>query len=343
MKDAVQEKVNQWYNEGDREIFPISDQIDYLNKKLYFDYEPGIGPKPDFHSRLKRWLSNVDSEDDKKALFKLIPKIFYIGKNEFDTLYRIAYNTNAVRWIIDVKNLIIDQSLQGKLVEALKRTWFCPVTDSMRINQFYHLNSIGGAGKRPEWRALEAFGSKSKIEEYIEKNDFERIVLLEDFVGSGNQVKDSVAYAAETFPEIDFLVAPILMCPQADSLMDELVAKYQNVTVSPVLRLNKDVFLSQERDDNKNDFREVFDLTQIGFERMKEENAPDSEAELVNELYGIPKSAYLKLKKTILTKPFLGFRGMGGLVVLHTNTPNNTIPIIWSNVNWHPLFNRHVR
>jgi hypothetical protein len=41
--------------------------------------------------------------------------------------------------------------------------------------------------------------------------------------------------------------------------------------------------------------------------------------------------------------PFLGFRKIGGMIILHTNTPNNSLPIIWSDVEWSPLFNRHVR
>ena len=41
--------------------------------------------------------------------------------------------------------------------------------------------------------------------------------------------------------------------------------------------------------------------------------------------------------------PF-GWRRTGGLIVLHTNTPNNTIPLIHNNSRtWKPLFKRHKR
>ncbi len=314
MKDFVQKKINQWHTEGDIEVLSIGDQIDYLNKMLFSDYEPSIGPKPDFNSRLKFWLKNVSLDHEQKLLFKLVPKLFYVGKNEFDVLYRVAYSTNTIKWLIDIENLSLDQKIEANLNLSLKKTWFCPITDSMRINQFYHLNEIAGADKRPEWRSLEAFGSKERIQDYLTKNNFTKIVLLEDFVGSGNQIKKTIEFAASSFAEYDFLIVPILMCPKAWELLSELQVKYKNITINPVLELHDDLFIENGKKDNFN-----------------------------KSIKSFSKKYHKEMKKKGFKWSYLGFRNLGGLIVLHTNTPNNSLPIIWSNFNWSPLFNRHVR
>ena len=313
----IQEKTNQWYASGEGDIIAVWDQIDYLNRKLFGDYEPSIGPKPYFTSRLEKWLSNVSSSNEQLILFRLIPKLFYIGKSEFDTLYRIAFNTISTRWIIDINDLKFDSQFDKNFIGLIDKVWFCPITDSMRINQFYHLNGINGPDKRPEWRSLKAFGSKDKIQAYIKKMQFDNIVLLEDFVGSGNQIKEPIEFAANEFPNINFLVVPIVMCPKADSVVAELEQKYKNVRVKPVIRLNSDSFIEEKKEDNKDDyFKSVHDISNKYHPQMK-------------------KAGYKGHP--------LGFRKMGSLVVLHTNTPNNSLPLIWSSSDWYPIFNRHKR
>ncbi len=315
--NKIQQKADEWYALGENDIIAVWDQIDYLNRKLFGDYEPAIGPKPYFISRLEKWLANVSSPNEQLILFRLVPKLFYIGKSEFDTLYRIAFNTISIRWIIDLNDIQFDSQFDENLNGLIDKVWFCPITDSMRINQFYHLNGIKGADKRPEWRSLKAFGSKNKIQAYIEKMKFDSIVLLEDFVGSGNQIKEPVEFAASEFPNINFLVVPIVMCPQADSIVAELEQKYKNVRIKPVIRLNSDSFIEEKKEDNEDDyFKAVHDLS---------------------------KKYHPRMQKAGYKGHHLGFRKMGALVVLHTNTPNNSLPLVWSSSDWYPIFNRHVR
>lgn len=316
MRDKILKYVKQWYAEGDDDMLLIADRIDHLSQKLFQDYEPAIGPKPKFEQRLTSWIENVKRDKEKKTLFRLIPNLFYVGKNEFDVLYRIAFNTISVRWLVDLKKIPFNSNLNGILESEISKTWYCPITDSMRINQFYHLNGLSGADKRPEWRSLSFFGSKDKITEYIEKKNLKQIVLLEDFVGSGNQMKKPIEFAAETFPNVSFLIIPIVMCPHALDVVDQLKNKYANITVNPALVLGSDEFVRKDRNGNRAFFKEVYDIAKDNHKRMKSNG---------------------------FNVPFLGFRHIGGLVVLHTNTPNNSLPIIWSESNWNPLFNRHIR
>jgi hypothetical protein len=317
VRDKIQTQVYQWYQDGDTEVFVISDRIDHLAHKLFQDYEPAIGPKPSFAQRLEKWLDNTDDREIQKTLFKLVPWLFYIGKNEFETLYRCAYNVNCLQWLIDIRNLEIGTQLNTRLEEATKKTWFCPITDSMRINQFYHLNGIHSADKRPDWRSLSSFGSTERIRDYISESKFEQVVLLEDFVGSGSQIKDHIIYAASTFTDLSFLIVPIVMCPHARVITDEIEAKYSNISVRPVLELKEDTFLRHPKEANADAFLKL--------------------------VYDIAANTHDRMREAGFRYPFLGYRKTGGLIVLQTNTPNNSLPIVWSDSNWSPLFNRHVR
>ena len=58
----------------------------------------------------------------------------------------------------------------------------------MRINAFYHLNNISGTSYRPDWLSLAKFGDRKAIADFLAAGGIERIVLLEDFVGSGDFV-----------------------------------------------------------------------------------------------------------------------------------------------------------
>src|SRR5690606_552286 len=121
---------------------------------------------------------------------------------------------------------------------------------------------------------------------------FKSIVLLEDFVGSGTQIKESIEFAAKEFPEINFLVIPIIMCPRADSIINELQNKFNNVSIEPVIRLSSDSFINEEREDNQDEyFKSVHDLS---------------------------KKYHTQMKMTGYKGHHLGFKKMGSLVVLHT-------------------------
>ena len=61
--------------------------IEYLTIKRYHEYLPTIGPHADFRTRLRDWLDNLSAEDDQKALFRLVPEIFFISSREFAALY----------------------------------------------------------------------------------------------------------------------------------------------------------------------------------------------------------------------------------------------------------------
>lgn len=326
MENPIENKINNWDRLGDGNKYSeLNLKILHLTGHLFCNYEPTLGPELKFEDRLNNWLENTAIEDEQKILFELVPHLFYLGEEEFRVLYREAYNTVFARWLLDDLKISLTDVKQKDLInKAISETWFCPISDSFRINLFYHVNNIPSKQDyRPDWRSLVKFGSEEKIKDYIIKNEIKRIVLLEDFVGNGGQVSDAVVFAA-SFLDIPILIIPLLICPAGVKNSKSAMEKYKNLIITPVLSLPESFFITPE-------FME-------------------GEKSLYTHLRRFMIDNYLKVSGGIEAKkdtdpygPF-GWRETGGLVVMFSNTPNNTIPIVHNESHsWKPLFKRHKR
>ena len=144
-------KVNDWAEKhaANGDIFKrdstrtILQHLYFLERKLYFQYEPCQPPHPGYWERLKDWLNNFSSEEDQQLAFELAAKLYFIGREEIKVMYRSAFAGPVTRWLITTQNFsLIDQNLSKNLEDCVESTWFCPITDSMKINEFIHVNNI---------------------------------------------------------------------------------------------------------------------------------------------------------------------------------------------------------
>jgi len=326
MKDPIESKINRWVQNGDDRFIDINLKVNHLHEWLFYDYEPLQSAGPNFLKRLNDWLENLSDENDQKLLFELVPHIFYMGREELNVLYREAYQTNFARWLIDLVVTELDiNSIHVTLNQEVVDTWFCPLTDSLRINQFYHINDIPGKhDHRPDWRSLRTFGDVKLIRDYITKEGIKRIVLLEDFIGNGGQVSKAVNFVATNFSDIPVLVIPLVICPEGVTQSQLFMKAHPNVKIDPVLSIPHSYFVQEIESDNQVEFlRKIHGLILSTYPQVS--NSDDVDVDL--DPFG----------------PF-GWRKTGGLIVMHTNTPNNTIPLLHNKSNtWNPLFKRHKR
>lgn len=323
--NRTEEKLRRWIygGPGDADLQDAKDLIECLAKKLYARYEPQAGPNRDFWSRLDAWLENVQAEPDQKTMYRSVPCIFFVGRDEYDALYRVAFNHHIPTWLIDQLNLnISDSNCKTALEQAVERTWFCPISDSMRINGFYHVNQIEGTDYRPDWRSLERFGEVTKIESYLSSERIARLVLLEDFVGTGTQMRKAVSFAASlqggTLP---VLVVPLVICPEGERTASQIESTHPNVRVASVLRLGPNVILGSSN--------------QAG------------DTPLSRDLREFARRSYTQVSPGwTVGKPYgpFGFGDTGALVVLYSNCPDNTFPFVHhQSGSWMPLFPRSSR
>ncbi len=329
MQNVIADKVQKWASDelGDLDFNALHAEIEYLIAQRFDQYVPTTGPHPDFRSRLGDWLENGISEAAQKVLFRLIPHIFFLGREEFVALQRAALRGPISRWLVEQTGVSFDApNLDRILGDAISQTWFCPITDSAHISDFYHANGIGGIEYRVEWRAMAALtgGDSTILTKHMTDAGLTRVVLIEDVVGSGSQMNDLRPLFATLPPTMKVLLVPLVVCPRGVEGGRKIVADFPNVSFDPVLDLPMHSFVAPVPDPNEPQF----------FADVRE---------TIKQVYLNVSGGTPEHDAIIPYGPF-GWRRTGALIVTYSNTPDNTLPIIqYQSDTWKPLFPRSSR
>ncbi|WP_338476248.1 phosphoribosyltransferase-like protein [Pseudomonas khavaziana] len=273
----------------------------------------------DFMVRLNDWLEHYEDHEDQWIAFRSIEYLFFAGQQEFEELYRCAFDNIIKPWLVDMASIdIFSPDASERLDIELEAVWPCPVTDSLRINGFLHLTGLSGKSLRPDWLSMRQFSCPAKIKLYQVKEGIKYLVLIEDFVGSGGQVSRALRFAAAEF-EGPILLIPLLVCAPGDRKIKGVISdlKRKNIHYKPVTVLADECLVS-----------EVPNI---------------SEPKLFSDLRNIMKTGYKTMNFNLDGEEF-GWKKIGSLVVMYSNCPNNTPPIFHHRTTtWNPLFPRSER
>ena len=272
-----------------------------------------------FDSRLFSWLNNLQDIDDQISLFKIFQEIFFIGGDEITSLFRSVHSRIVPSWLVDLYDIEFSDPNYKSIIESyIDRTWFCPITDSLRINQYLKTNGISGGSHRPDWRSLLRFGDIEKIKNFLASKKIDQVVLLEDFIGSGTQIESVINFVGKNFTETKFLICGLVVCPEGESLATKTAGPYNNLSYVSCLTVDPTFLVKPTRQNNE---------TQI---------APVTRSLLSKVSSRLPDSA-----KCPDSGDFFGYKDTGALIVLYSNCPNNTIPLVYGeSIDWSPLFPR---
>lgn len=331
--------VKQWSLEGripigatpdsDETFEDILRQIDFMIEHAYSRYVPAMYSRhaPVFQDRMVAWMQNLGlSDQDQIAFFQLVLRFAYFSFDDFLSLYRTAYSNPISRWVWEdtgLKMNMLDFSNQLE-EERSKYTWYASVTDSLIISEFYHANAITGVKCRPNFLTLKELGDPAQVKNYTNGHGFRRIVLLEDFVGTGFQALEIVKWAL-AHSDLPILFCPMVICPDGFRLFSDLAANSGGrLKFEPVVKLGDSVFLSSF-DSSDDLMKYVSDLT----DRIHPNVAGTCAA-------GGPPYAPHGFHRP-------GNSHTGATVVMFSNTPDNTIPLVHfnsENSEWVPVFPR---
>lgn len=315
---------------SDPELRRIEQLLDFLSQELYGDYEP-YAEWPVFMERLGAWVQNVDNEAHQQTLFRMVPWLLFFGKEDMKTMYRAAFAGPITQWIIEKAAIPLGTAdLDTRFDAAVAETWFGSMA-GMDIGSFMRLNGISEQNLRPEFRVLSHLGDPQRIRDHlrtpdaIRPNGYRRIVVVEDVVGSGRQMKDAVRILDE-LTEFEVLLCPIIVAKAGCETGEMITQKNaKHMTFSPHYRIPEAATLepvptSAEEPTHFNAARELVNQT---WDRLK-----------------LPKQ---------YDKPF-GIGNLGLLVLTYLNCPNNVPPLFHrmtepteSSLGWFPLFPRVVR
>jgi len=338
MAESIANRVNRWDLSGaktttDALFNQVHERVFFLQHLHYNQYLPTLGAEQfDFETRLEKWLDNLPSEQDQQVLLELVPQIIFLGREEFTKMYQAAFRGPITRWVVDRMDVkFTDVNLQTKLTQEIhKHTWFCALSDSMPISDFCHANHLGGIEYRPDLRALSTLGDLHRILNFMNSHSdaegqpvpLTRIVALEDFIGSGTQLRDAMCLISDLLANnVPILLVPLVICPEGEATIRSLFGGNPLFRLEPVLRLENAI------------------LVHAG-STAEPGSLPARVKDLVGRCYGQVRG---NGKGNPLYSPF-GFRETGALVVLVSNTPANTLPIIHHRSStWEPLFPRSAR
>jgi len=306
----------------ERSAADLLEEVSFLQQHRFWQYTPGQFVL--FERRLWLWVSNPGvTPADVRTMLELVTSIQFTDRDDMVGLYRTAFRSQIMRWLIEQAGWTLEQMIhagESDIRHLVKETWFCPITDSMDIGQFLRTNEIGGNSERPAWKILRRFGSFERVHEFVAARGYKRLVLLEDFVGTGTQAVGPIRAA------LSELKVPVLFCPltvseTAINRFERRFSGHPRFTFSPVhvIPTSMHVFRSPVAGEPEL-FTRIRDLVLRTFDIVK-----------------IPQAAELDAPRY----PFGFNRICGLLLVQHTNCPNNTIPLVWHDApNWNALFPR---
>lgn len=283
-------------------LIDLKQRYELLDNNLFNQYEPTKKSRnietTNFLKRMDKWLDQFETPEEQKIALRSIEYLFFAGIKEFDEMYRCA-KIEVERHLRQTRNINPFDTRQ-EIKNEIDRCWFCPVTDSFKINSFLHINELTGHKYRPDFSSLTKFGDPKKINAYIRKQAIKLVVLLEDFSGSGNTIKRVIEFAS-AFIEIEILIVPLIACaPGFRTVMTES-RKHRDISVRPVIIVGEDCLISP--------------------------NAHDYEPQLFEKLRPLMKKHYIRIGGTKATGEY-GYGNVGSMVVTYGNCPNNT-PLIY--------------
>ena len=279
----------------------------------YRQFTPRYGE--DFEGRLIAWLNNTDLEPEEQvALLRAVPELTFIDQDDILSLCRTAFSDQVYRWLMDESGLDFrgsERDRRRRLQTALRHTWICSITDSLDIGQFYRVNKIPTRVHRVQWKTLNDFGDPAKISEYMQHKGIRRLLILEDVVGSGDQSYTVLEEITRQWvPNVPVLFSPLIVSESGLKRIRKLFEQYSHCVVCPTLVLPRAVHIRRRPVDDEPEF--VRALRKV----------------IVRTAHKFGENAF-------------GYKGVGTLLVLHTNCPNNTPPIFRRHTaGWSALFPR---
>lgn len=274
----------------------------------------------EFPTRLRNWLHNVSEDRDKKALFELLPYIFFIDRKQMLSLYRDAYRRIVIPFI-SKGTFCADDMLSidyGKKVISLLRQYrLYSITESFDNPDFIHANDLTGLPK-----PLILGEDKEKVAMMLPKPNkgLQGLIVFEDFAGTGKQSKEVLIEVKHNIPdEWRLLFVPLIILERGLRTLRE-ESKLSSLAIEPALV--------------------VSELSCI------HEQAVAGEPPEFKRVRAVVKSTASRVLERLDDNddpPFhpFGYKGLGALVVTCRNTPNNTLPLIHHRApDWIPLFRR---
>ncbi len=315
------------------QIAAIKSLVDFLEDILFNQYEPTTsGGHGQFGLRLARWIGSAGTEEYQRALYLLLGHLTFFGRDQMMAGYRTAYSRHVLSWLSEVEHVqFFCPSAEQMLRTAVEKTAFTEITDSFGLGNFFRWNNLAGRSDgytwaqhtEKDWKPEEFEAAVMGRERAGEASTKKHLVLLEDFVGTGNQMADAVELACSLSNQYNVLLCPIVICPEGARRARQLEREHQQFTFDPVLELPESAFITREHLPGEDaDYRLIRQALEALHPQVCGLSAPGAEG----------------------MSPY-GYEDTGAIFCKYDNCPDNTVPAIHHRpaTGWDPLFFRTSR
>lgn len=305
-----------------------SNRYDVLERKIKILHNTAWRDKWAWDSdQYSKWLDNFKEKDEKLNAMFLLSKFMYFDNETIRELMVRIYEDLYKRPIVyeirkQNKGTTDSNVIESKFKEALSKTRFLsignPSESSAHLLYFFRQENYL---KRDLFISPHELFSHNKDGEDIQASlkvaGIERIVLLDDFCGSGNQAtkfhEEFVTYLKDKAPQVHIAYYALFA-------IEDGLNKVKGLSFDQA----ESVFVLDES------YKCFSDVSRFFLEEDSQLKAP---CKIMCEKYG----------EQISSTP-LGYKDCQMLLGFHHNTPNNTLPIFWQEKNgWHPMFKRFVK
>lgn len=328
--ETLGKKFARWDLEGHKQFRGASfsalhQQLRFLARSRFDKYL--VAADRDFEARLAIWINQVAVEADQRTMAEFASSLSFIGEDETAALGHSAFNGPITRWVIDQCKLDLrSPDFERALIKKRgKLTRYIAATDSMPIHEFYKITKTTSHSEKFNLKAFWKTNTMDALaREFQGDQEIERVVILEDFVGSGEQTLKMIKRWLSIFKK-PTLFCPLIICPEGVREYSALPANFCHFSFHPVVSVSDSELLNAN--------------TQCAL------TSHDS----------VLKPLIEKLHKQVVgdasthPPPYTPFgfpppHGTGCRLVLRGNVPDNALPVIhYNSSGWSPLFPRKPR
>jgi len=284
----------------------------------YADYSP-YQEEGLFVQRFHDWLNNVP-EPQQKMLLRLAQYLIFIDRQQMMSLYKDAFRRVITGWLAKRMSAADWLSPQFNMLirNALMSCKLFAVTESFQLAEFVDCNSLAGL-ERPDILGFAPENLEARLGPGARQ--WRRVIVFEDFVGTGRHTLRMLKALGAVLPEADILFVPMIALEDGAITLRRKLSSVA-IAVDPVLMVpSADCVLPSAQQNEPRDFADFRSLI-----RQTERVV----LERLNAIDDPPAS------------PF-GYQGSGSLVVTFHNSPNNTLGLIHHKApHWSALFRRVV-
>ena len=301
-----------------RDFYPYVTLLDELmfHAELRFkDYLQFTDEGP-FVYRLAKWLEFASREAEKQALFQLLNHLIFIDSAQMRSLYRDAYRRIIVPWL-NAGTLSFKEELapdfQQHILRKLRDVALYSLTESFSFPEFYHVNDLLGLD-----RPVILGDSASDVTQRVSVCNGRRILVLEDFVGTGKQAIKLLRLLRQGAPGSRLLFVPLIMLERAFEAFAPYVG--DSFEIKPVTVVPLALCVQPHR-----------------------QQAEPQEFALIRSVVKSTAQKVLRSDGSHDDPPLneYGYGESGAMLVTCHNVPNNTLPVIHHKApEWNALFRR---